>query len=62
MLSSALTAMDQDLAPQVQQKKEGTTLRIASRTLQTVFGCVSYERRYYTRIKMEVRIATFWIR
>ena len=48
MLSNALTAMDQDLAPQVQQKKEWTTLRIAPRTLQTVFGCVSYERRYYT--------------
>ena len=48
MLSSALTAMDQDLAPQVQQNKEWITLRTASRTLQTVFGGVSYERRYYT--------------
>ena len=48
MISSALTAMDGDLAPQVQQNKEWTTLRIASRTLQTVFGCVGYERRYYT--------------
>jgi len=48
VLSSVLTAMDQELAPQVHQNKEWTTLRIASRTLQTVFGCVSYERRYYT--------------
>ena len=48
MISNVLTAMDQDLVPQVQQSKEWTTLRLASRTLQTIFGCVIYDRRYYT--------------
>ena len=48
MLSSTLTAMDQELAPIVQENKEWKTLRIASRTLQTIFGCVRYDRRYFT--------------
>ena len=47
MIEQTLNTLDEAIAQQAKNKHEWLVLRKASRTLETVFGSVAFQRRYY---------------